>query len=288
MSDVVFRSADGAAKVEALYRQVLAQWPVAKTERVIETRVGSTFVLSCGPDDGPPVVLLHGAQANSAAWIPDVPVWSAKFRLHAVDVIGEAGLSARVRPPLSGETHALWLDDVFSALGLTSAALVGTSFGGWLALDYAVRRPAAVRALALICPAGLGRQKNFLLKAAPFLLLGRWGERKIRAMVFGPAPARLPVELEPIAALMDTIGRAIRPRIVVIPQISDAALRHLAIPVLAIVGGRDVILDSRDTKARLEAAVPQAQIRFVEEGYHFLPGETRNVMAFLERSLPET
>lgn len=237
MTDAVFRSDDAARQVESRYRQVLDHWPVPRSELHVATRQGPTFVVACGPEDAPAVVLFHGAQANSAAWIPDIALWSSRFRLFAVDMIGEAGLSARVRPGLDADTHALWLDDVFAGLGIEPAGLVGTSLGGWLALDYASRRPGVARALALICPAGIGRQKNFLLRAAPFLLLGPWGKRKIREMVFGPPPRQLPAELLLIADLMEEVGSAIKPRIVEIPRLTDENLRRLAMPLLAIVGG---------------------------------------------------
>lgn len=285
MTDPVFRSDKAAAEVEALYRQVLDEWPVPISEQRIQTCQGSTFIISCGPQDAPSVILLHGSQANSAAWIPDIALWSSKFRLHAIDMIGEAGFSARVRPSLTGEAHALWLDDVLKGLEIKDAGLVGTSLGGWLALDYAKRRPSAAKALALMCPAGIGRQKNFLLEAAPLLLLGPWGGRKIRERVFGPAPEEPPDELKPIAGLMEAIGRGTRPRVVKIPQLTEEELRRLDMPILAIVGGRDALLDSRDTRKRLEQSAPHAEICFIEEGYHFLPNQSARIMAFLERSL---
>ena len=285
MSDQVYRSARGAADIEARYRQVLAQWPVAKSEHYVPTRLGTTFVVASGPLDGPPVVLLHGSQANSAAWLADIALWSSRFRLYAIDMIGEAGLSARVRPNLASDAHALWLDDVFEALGLAHCSLVGTSLGGWLALDYASRRPAAVDALALICPAGIGRQKNLLLEMAPLLLLGPWGARKIRERVIGPPPPEIPVDLQAMASLMQEIGAAIKPRVVTIPRLSDEQLHHLVMPMLVIVGGRDALHDSADTRSRLQRHVPAAEVVFIEDGYHFLPNQTERVMAFLERSL---
>lgn len=285
MTGAVFRSEAGAAEVRRAYRAVLDRWPVPKREIELPTAEGTTFVLASGPETAPPVVLLHGAQANSAAWLPDVALWSSRFRLYAVDMIGEAGFSAETRPPLDGDSHARWLDEVFAGLGLDRAALVGTSLGGWLALDHAARRPSRVAALALICPAGIGRQKNFLLAVAPYLLLGAWGRRKIVEKVFGPPPEPLPADLQAISGLMETIGRTIRPRNLKIPRLDDAALGALAMPLLAIVGGRDALIDSRDTRERLQRHVPQAEIRFIEDGYHFLPDQSQRVFDFLPRSM---
>lgn len=282
MTDPVYRNAQAAESIAAQYRKVLERWPVSKTELHVPTRQGSTFVIACGPEKAPPVVLLHGSQANSAAWMPDVPLWSQKFRLFAVDMIGEPGLSAPVRPDLTGDAHTLWLDDVLAGLGLSRAAFVGTSLGGWLALDYASRRPQAVRALVLICPGGIGRQKNFLLKAFPLLFLGRWGRRKIWELVFGPAPDVLPEAIRPFASLMASIETAVKPRFVTMPRLTDAQLKALHMPLLAIIGGRDVLLDSADTRERLQQNVPQAEVCFIEDGYHFLPDQTSRVMAFLE------
>lgn len=283
MSAGLFRSAEAAAAVERQYRGLLDRWPVPSVQHMLPTCQGPTFVLSCGPEGAPPVLLLHGAQANSASWMADAALWSRSFRLHAVDMIGEAGLSAPVRPPLDGDAHARWLDDLFAGLGLSSAALVGTSLGGWLALDHAVRRPGKVDALALICPAGIGRQKNFLLRNAPLLLLGRRGERRMRAKVFGPIPAEIPEAARPLAEMMATIGRTIRPRVVRIPRLSDEELERLRMPILAVVGGRDALIDSRETRDRLGRHAPRAEVAFIEEGYHFLPGQEGRVMDFLER-----
>jgi len=285
MSDAVYRSAAAAADVASHYRRVLAHWPVPREELTVPTRVGPTFVVASGTEDAPPVVLLHGAMANAGAWLPDVGVWSSKFRVFAVDMIGEPGFSARIRPDLTSDAHALWLDDVFDALGLGAdrrpIALVGTSLGGWLALDYACRRGTSVRALALLAPAGIGGQKNFLLRAFPLLLLGAWGRRKMMELVFGPERESRPKALELLGPMIRSIRRAAKPRVVRIPRLTDNQLAALRMPILAIVGGRDVLLDSRSTAARLRASAPHAQVRFIEDGYHLLPNETQHVMDFL-------
>ena len=280
---VVFKTPEAGETVRALYRRVLDAWPVPHDEARIPTRQGETFVLSCGPKDAPALVLLHGAQSNIAAWAADAALWSNHFRIHAIDMIGEAGFSAEVRPALDDDAHALWLDDVLDGLGVARAAFAGVSLGGWLALDYAMRRPARVERLALLCPAGVGAQKNFLAVALPLMLLGPWGMKKVRELVFGPAPKVVPDGAKPFVELMGAINRGIKPRVVKIPTLSDAALAALP-PTLVIVGGRDVMIDSVQTRDRLARAKPDAEIVFLPEGRHFMPGQGPRILDFLRQA----
>lgn len=106
-------------------------------------------MVACG-EGAPPLVLLHGGIMNSAMWMGDVRAWAEHFRVYAVDVIGEAGLSAPSRPPLNSDAHALWMDGVLEGLRLERVSLVGVSLGGWLALDYATRKPERVPVMVIV------------------------------------------------------------------------------------------------------------------------------------------
>ena len=129
----IYKSAEGERAVRERYLEFLKYWPVPNQQLRVPTREGETFIVACGDENAPPLVLLHGAAANSAMWMGDVAAWAAHFRVYAVDLIGEAGLSAPSRPPLASEAHALWLDDVMQALSLARASIVGrvAAAGGW-------------------------------------------------------------------------------------------------------------------------------------------------------------
>ncbi|MDP3745412.1 MAG: alpha/beta hydrolase [Phenylobacterium sp.] len=277
----IYRSQAAQEAVEAAYRKVLDAWPVPKQELRIPTARGETFVVVCGPEDAPPLLAFHGAQANAATWMFDSAHWSQSFRVYSVDVPGDAGFSAPVRPPLASEAYVRWLDEVMAALGVQRACLVGVSLGGWLALDYATRRPERIERLAVLCPAGVGAQKNFLLKAAPLLFMGKWGQEKLREMVFGSSLDELPPEAQGFVAFTTLVASSTRPRPLKIPAFSDAALARLTMPVLAIVGGKDVLLDSEGTRRRLAAHAPGADVRYLPEGRHVLPGQAQAIYDFL-------
>jgi pimeloyl-ACP methyl ester carboxylesterase len=257
---------------------------VPNRQFTVPTRAGETFVIACGPEDAPPVLLFHGSASSSFMWFNDSAILAKDFRVYAVDLIGEPGLSARTRYRPGTEEHALWLDDVFQALSLSSASLVGVSLGGWLALDYAIRRPGRVKALALICPAGIGKIKNFLLKAFPLFFLGEWGQKRIRAMVMGRAYTTLPPAAKPIADFIGLIFRNFNPRRDPIPPASDQALQTLKMPIAIFIGGEDALIDSQDTKRRAEKLLPQAEIHFDPKIGHFIPTPTKEIVDFLRRA----
>jgi pimeloyl-ACP methyl ester carboxylesterase len=269
----IWRSDAGAEAVRAQYRKLLDLWPSPSERLTVPTRFGETFVLACGPKDAPPLLLFHGSGANAAMWLRDIVAWAEHFRCYAVDMIGEPGLSAPSRPPLGSDANALWLDDVIAGLGLGRASIVGVSLGGWLALDYATRRPERVEKLALLCPGGIGRQKSTVLFALPLLFFGHWGRRRLMRFVLG--------RISEAAPFMSLTFKHFRPRRERLPVFSDAALKSLAIPVLAIVGARDVLLDSRGTKRRLDAHVKTADVRLLPDAGHLIADQTLPILAFL-------
>jgi len=144
----IYKSDEGARAVRERYLEILKRWPVPNEQLRVPTRHGETFVIACGEKTEPPLLLLHGSAGNSAMWMGDIRAWAEHYRVYSIDVIGEAGLSAPMRPPLASEEYALWLDDVLKALSISQTSIVGVSLGGWLALDYGTRRPQRVARLA--------------------------------------------------------------------------------------------------------------------------------------------
>lgn len=282
----IYKSEEGERLVRERYLEMLTHWPVANEHLRVPTREGETFVIVCGPRDAPPVILLHGGLSNSFTWIGDVEAWAKHFRIYAVDIIGDGGLSAPSRPAYESEAYALWLDDVLASLSLEKVAIVGISLGGWLALDYATRRPDRVTSLAMLCPGGVGRQKSgYLFKVLPLALLGKWGRRKAMRIVLGPMNLPDPERARPAFEFFGLIGRHLKPRYEKLPVFSDEALRRLTMPVLTVVGGLDVMLDSDETKRRLEANVPTAEVIYLPNIGHGVVNQGTRVQDFLRRVL---
>ncbi|HWD45358.1 MAG TPA: alpha/beta fold hydrolase [Actinomycetota bacterium] len=283
----VYKTPEGEHAVKSAYRQLLEHWPVPAAQRIVPTGQGDTFALTCGPADAAPLVLLHGSGTNNLMWAGHVATWAEHFRIHAIDMIGEPGLSAPSRPPLDSEAYAAWLDDVFDGLALTQAAIVATSLGGWLALDYAIRRPGRVTRLALMAPGGVGRQKWGVLITA--ILLRPFGRRGLmitmrRALGVPLASATASPQATALGAFTLLVHRHFRPRLDRLPLFSTQALTALDVPMLTIVGGRDAMVDSHQTRQRLEQAGKSAHL--LPQAGHLLPDQTRPILDFLRAGDP--
>jgi pimeloyl-ACP methyl ester carboxylesterase len=55
-------------------------------------------------------------------------------------------------------------------------------------------------------------------------------------------------------------------------------------PALLIVGARDAILDSADTRRRLESTLPRLEVRWLPDTGHTILAQTRPIAEFLSRA----
>lgn len=103
---------------------------------------------------GPAVVLLHGAFLDRGAWDLQVPALSPRYRVVRYD-IRPFGESTVPEKPYTTTDDLLALMD---ALKIDRAHLMGHSFGGGIAIDFALAHPARVASLLLINSGVTGQQ----------------------------------------------------------------------------------------------------------------------------------
>lgn len=278
----IYKTPASQRQVEEQYKQFLQLWPTPNEQFHVPTSQGETFVIACGDERKPPLLLLHGALVNSAMWLGDIALWAKSFRIYAVDIIGEPGLSAPSRPPFDADAYALWLSDVLRGLQINRFSVVGISLGGWLALDYATRNPESVARMVLVCPSGVGRQKiGVLFKVVLLSLFGKWGKQKLRAAILGAVTSDESPAQRKFWDFLALLQESVRPRMDRLPIFTDESLARLSMPVLAIVGGKDALLDSHETKRRIEK-LPGGEVLFYDDAGHFIPDQGHAIAAFLD------
>ena len=99
-----------------------------------------------GPPDGLPIVFLHGAGSNLAMWIPEVERLSGEFRCISIDLPAHG---ERSDDRFSVEAAVELIGDVIDRHAGGSAALVGLSLGGFVAIAVAGRYPERVSGLVV-------------------------------------------------------------------------------------------------------------------------------------------
>jgi len=264
-----FKTSEGEAAFLAAYDAAMKSWPVPYEEMDIPTQFGMTHVVVSGPKDAPPLVLLHGYWATSTMWAPNIADFSKDYRVYAVDVMGQPSKSIPAEPIRDAADYAAWLTATLDALHLESVCLVGMSFGGWLALNYAVAAPVRLRKLVLLSPGGLlpmVRQfsvRGMLMMAVPtrftvnsfMTWLGITGTsaRLVRELMYlGLKHFRVPRET---ARVMPTV-------------FSDDELRAMRVPILLLIGNREVISDPAMALARAHRLIPHIEGELVPDCRH--------------------
>jgi lipase len=107
-----------------------------------------------GPEDGPPLLLLHGVTASGLRYRRFAEEELPGVRVIAPDLRGHG--DSTWDPPWNVERHVADLLALMDDLGLDRVPLAGHSFGGLVAMTLAGADPGRVERLALIDPvAGL-------------------------------------------------------------------------------------------------------------------------------------
>ncbi|HXD82529.1 MAG TPA: alpha/beta fold hydrolase [Candidatus Acidoferrum sp.] len=143
--------------------------------------VGSLRVHHSYGGRGTPVVFVHGLGSSGyMEWRYNLEDTAARHRVFAPDLPGY-GRTEKPRARYTVQYFARFVERYMEDRGLRSAAVVGASLGGRIALELALEKPRLVRKLVLVNALGLGRPR---LRAAQMtyslVTLPRVGEAAMR------------------------------------------------------------------------------------------------------------
>ncbi|MDN3724261.1 alpha/beta hydrolase [Aequorivita sp. SDUM287046] len=134
------------------YNKTLEDWGVPFEELYVPTSKGIAHVITSGPKNGTPIILLHGMCGSSTMWYSHSRELSQEYRLFAIDLIIEPGKSYKTENINKIDHINLWYDEIFSALNLNSFYVMGPSRGGWLATNLALNSTKDIKGLVLLSP----------------------------------------------------------------------------------------------------------------------------------------
>lgn len=238
---------------------------------------------------GAPMLLVHGILSSSHTWSPLAEHLGSGHRLIAPDLFGH-GESDKHDADYTIGGQATALRDLLVACGHERVTVVGHSYGGGVALQFAYQFPERVERLVLVGSGGLGAEVSPLLRATSLpgsefvlrLVPARWVESaglRLRRLL-GPLGWQPRADLEEmwraVVALGDPATRRafLRTTRAVIgwegQRVSAADRLHLAahVPTLIVWGDDDPIIPVEHAHTT-HAAIPESRLEIVEGGGHW-------------------
>ena len=259
---------------------------------------------------GPPLLLVHGLMTGGYSFRHVLAPLGARRTLYVPDLPG-AGDSdapaARLTPEVLGDA----ILGVAEALGVAGAPVLGNSMGGYVAMHLALRRPSAMAALVNVHSPGFPELRLHALRGALALpgarwLLHalvardprRWVHRNVHyrdeslksleeADVYG-APLRTVAGRDAFRSyLRDTMDPFAMKRFQAELGARRAEGLGFPIPLLLLWARRDPMVPP-SFGPRFAAAIPDAELRWLEDASHFAhvdqPAATADaVLEFLDR-----
>jgi pimeloyl-ACP methyl ester carboxylesterase len=214
---------------------------------------------------GPPVVFIHGLSGSWQNWLEQLPVFAREHRVIAFDLPG-FGASQMPREKITISGYGRFVDALLDELGVSSAAVVGNSMGGFIGIELAIRFPERVERLVLVSAAGLsieylrneralavlGAIENRLAAYSGWLasrsdaLARRPGARRMIFGIVAHRPDRLPGPL-----IAEQVRGSGKPGFLpALDALTDYPIRdrlgEIACPTLIVWGAEDRLVPARD------------------------------------------
>jgi 3-oxoadipate enol-lactonase len=224
----------------------------------------------------PHVVLIHAGGLDGRMWRPLAERLDNRFRLDIPDLRGHGSTPLPPEPYAHAEDLVRLLDD----LKVDRAVVIGSSFGGWVALQLATLAPERVRALALLAGT-LADTEDWSPEITAF-----WAQEdalveaddiegavalNVRTWVREPQVADVVAEMAR-AALEGQGGVEAQERELPVD------LGAVAVPTLAVSGGLD-FPDFARMADRVAATVPSAERAEVPDAGHLIALERPDAAA---------
>jgi pimeloyl-ACP methyl ester carboxylesterase len=232
--------------------------------------------LTFGPEDGDPVILLHGlVSGNMATWYTSIAIpLAASSRVVLYDLRGHGNSSL----PQHGFDLDSHVQDLLAVLNHCLVEhqpvdLVGHSMGALIALRFALRYPELVRRLVLVDAPMPAKQwvAPSLVAAESSSVLAQWINEQpyLTNEVRGRRRDRIHKRLESLL-----FGTSIVADVLAMDAESDEALQEYTQPVLLIYGRESPCLAAGH---HLHEILPNAELSLLNCG-HYVPVEAPDAL----------
>lgn len=247
--------------------------------------------------DGPALILIPGFASGAWSWNWQIDALAEKFTVVTFDPPGIAASSAPEAPLtiLSLAISTAWLLD---ALNIERAHLLATSFGGFIAQEFALAFPDQVEKMALACTSygGIGHVPPSPEVLAAFASTKSLNteERMRENLLIAFNPEFVGAHPDQTDAFCKLRAENYVSEDIYLQQLNAALafdtsdrVKNIAAPTLILTGDRDIVVPPQNSR-NLAAKIPGSELRVVDGGSHMFFVEqadefNRTVIEFLER-----
>ena len=226
---------------------------------------------------GEPVVLIPGFAAGRWIWFKQTADLSREFRVISFD---PRGVSASDKPEGS-QTIDLLADDLANLLrkiGVESAHIVGASFGGFVAQEFALKYPEMTRKLVLCCTSFGGPNHvvpTLETLAALASTKGLNSEERMRAnLLLAFTPEYVQTHVAEVDRIVHLRATNQVPEHIYSSQLqaaqsfnAESRVRQITNQTLVLSGDADVIVPVRNS-INLAGKIPGATLCLIHGGSH--------------------
>ncbi|KAF2331533.1 alpha/beta fold hydrolase [Flavobacterium nitrogenifigens] len=269
--DYVFKTKSEEVNYQTAYDKALKLWNIPYTEEDVKTSFGTAHVIMTGPKNGKDLVLLHGMDASSTMWYPNIQAFAKNHRIYAIDFIMEPNKSNLTAKPLSSDDIVAFYNEVFAYYKLKKFDIIGASRGGWIATLLAVQKPNSIDKIVLLSPAQTFKFLDKPRKTTSALMLKLFpSEKKFSKTLntFSTHPENISRIYKRQFYLANKYAKSNSSMLKMIP-FSDKELESIQNPVLVLIGDKDVI-NSEESLERAQKLLSKSETKIIKDAGHFL------------------
>lgn len=269
--DYVFKTKAEKQTYINSYDKALKLWDIPYSEENIKTSFGTAHIIMAGPKNEKDLVLLHGMDASSTMWYPNIKALAKNHRIYAIDFITEPNKSTLTAKPLSSDEIVIYYNEIFAHYKLKKFDIVAASRGGWIATLLATQKTNSIDKLVLLSPAQTFKFIDKVGKTTSALMLKLFpSEKKFgkTLVTFSTHPEKISPIYKRQFYLANKYAKSNSSMLKMTP-FSDKELESINNPVLVLIGDHDVI-NSEESLERAQKYLPNCKTKIVKDAGHFL------------------
>jgi pimeloyl-ACP methyl ester carboxylesterase len=263
----IYRSPEVKTQFLEIYNEKMADWPVPYEDVYLDTQYGKVHVIVSGPEDAPPMLLLHASGVSSWSWKYNIEQLSQQFRTYAIDLIGDVGKSEYASLDnimKDRQDQARLYTEITDKLGVEKAYVVGASEGGFIGTNYALYAPERVEKLALLGPMGYSGATQSIIRIT---LTSLFPLKPIQDSTFRWAFSDSDMLYDEFDSWFPLFMSSSKPVKVAPLPIPAEQRQSLKVPVLFVFGRRDNLVGDPESARALVQDIADVRVEIVDAGH---------------------